>query len=248
VVTVTITFSTAAGWSVPEKCAWACDSGYALTNGQCLFVPPVLTLTLASSGATLPGVPLTYTATVQNTSSAVAADGQITISLPDSTSQTFSTGRIDPGSSVSKTMQWQVPTIDPIGSGETFVAYMQRLGASDGKEFSSQATTTWTDAPGNSYGPATAFVTTVQALPIVATTAGGAPMLLPGQTADAPIMLSDIGLGPAKIVTLGVYRKDDGSLVSSTQSSLASQERKTVTVQVGAPAITGKVGGESDES
>ncbi|MFA6034622.1 MAG: hypothetical protein WC889_17115, partial [Myxococcota bacterium] len=244
---VSITYSSEAGWSVPAKCSWVCDSGFIINNGQCETPHPVLTIELSATSTTLPGVHVTYTATLTNTSSVAVKDGEVSFSLPDGSTQTEQFGRVEPGASIDKLVNWQVPEISALGAGEDFLEYLKRLGLNDGKEFSAQASTTWTDLSGNNYGPVVARVQTVQALPLVAANAGGTPVLLPGQTADASIVLYNLGSGAAKSVELSVYKKGDGTLASTAQSALASHENTKMHVQIKAPAVEGKGAGESDE-
>lgn len=206
---------------------------------------PRLTLGLSAAPCVGPGSTIPYTVNIANIGSAVAASGSATVNFPDGTSTTVPIANLEPGKSLSSTVNWTVPAIDIKASTETNAAYLARLASFDGKQLEVSAALTWKDAAGSDYGSIEQKCSSTERVPILSQASQAPSFLLPGEKVALNPSVQNAGGGNAFQVRMRVTNPD-ATTSEATPFNLQAGSSSTAQTFLTAPVVAAKQPDESD--
>lgn len=237
-----LTFPYVLAWSDPS------GTGYNLPHAEVVtsLILPIVEFNLTASSAPTPGSTMTFNTTYRNAGGALAEAPQLSITLPDGSTQRASiSGPLAPRAGGTVAFKWTVPSSTPKGSNEDSASYIARLRLLDGTSLQATATSTWNDVLGGNYGPVSGSTVAHEEVPILEVS-GNAPVVVnPGEPAPVVVTLRNIGSAPAGNAVV-VVTSSDGSTISTSPLTLSAAQAQVVTLQGKVPTVLTKQPGESD--
>lgn len=215
-------------------------------SSQSVLRIPIVTLALTGPAVVSPGANSSYLFTATNIGSAVAAQVQVNLTLPDGSNQALTVSELAPGSSFSQPVSFTAAAIAPKGANESTSDYLTRLSAADGALLTTTADANWMDANGNAYGDVGQEMFSSQLrIPILNFTGQAPASLLPSQNATLNFTVNNSGGCTATLATLQVTNPDS-SVSSAPQFPLAPGD--TTTAQTGwrVTSVPARLASETD--
>lgn len=217
-------------------------------SSQSVLRIPIVTLALTGPAVVSPGANSSYLFTATNIGSAVAAQVQVNLTLPDGSNQALTVSGLAPGSSFTQPVSFTVAAIAPKGANESTSDYLARLAAADGALLTATATANWTDANGNTYGDVgQEMFSSAQRVPVLNLTGQAPPTLLPSQNATLNFSVQNTGGCTAAAANLQVANPDNTQTNTPTFPVAAGQTATTQTAWH-VTAVAGKQGSETDSA
>jgi RHS repeat-associated protein len=223
----------------------------AAVSGDCAGVfpaPAVLVGSQQQTSLVLPnqGVPIQYS--IRNSGATDATSVTLNESFDQVTpaSATANIGTIGAGLTNTGSFQVTIPAIGARQGAESSVDYQSRLATQDGRLFTSQAETTFTDIFGQIYAPVDFSSFSQLTLPRLSVGISGSSCIAPGSTVPYQVSLENGGSAKATHIA-ATLTLPDGTTATPAVPDLVSGTRFAGTVNWQSPGISGKSATESTQ-
>jgi RHS repeat-associated protein/uncharacterized repeat protein (TIGR01451 family) len=217
-------------------------------GGNVFPQPPALVATQDQPTTVLPGQTFNVTTTINNNSTTTADSVVVNESFdgvtPATGSQSFPL--IVNGDHKTATFPVTTPVIPTRQSGESTVAYEQRLASVDGRLFTSTGIVSFTDALNEPFLPIPVSSFSRLQLPRLTLGVSGPSCVGPGSSIPYTVTITNIGSADAKNVAL-VMQLPDGSTTTVPIALIPVGTSVTSTINFVVPAITSKQPNETDQ-
>ncbi|MBN1210666.1 MAG: hypothetical protein JXB05_37810 [Myxococcaceae bacterium] len=202
---------------------------------------PRLSLALSAPSCAGPCTTVSYVLTVNHLGLARAASATLSVVLPDGSPQALELGALEPGATVTRTVEWTVTDPGPRRPEESVVEYLARLQAFTAQGLTVSARLAWTDELGNAYGPIGQESAPEARMAIPMATAAAPAPVLPGQSFPLSFTVTNAGNLRADAVFL---RLEQGG--AAPPFPLAPGESTLATLEATAPTVARKGSAEPD--